>query len=257
MIGKSAMHFAIGAVLASLPALAAAHDFFLLPAQFTSRATGEIDVQATIGSSFPQPEIVVTPDRISQLYAIGAGNPRLRIAGAGAAALNLKVAANRPGLIVAGVSAQPRDVDYGEDRIGIILQEYNVGSAAIAAVERLPRPRTLQVSSRRFAKTIVCAVRCSNRSAAARPMGAELEFVGVGAGADRYLLLSAARALGNHPVDLVTSDGRRRHLRTDARGRVHLPNDARGSLMLFAAVMHQPNAGQRFVLNLSSLTFSR
>ena len=57
----------------------------------------------------------------------------------------------------------PRDVDYGEDRIGIILEEYNVGPEAVAAIEQLLCPRRLQVSSRRFAKTIVCAVRCSNR----------------------------------------------------------------------------------------------
>lgn len=245
------------AAVALCPATASAHDFFLQPTQFVSRTVGAIELQATISSTFPRAENVVPADRIGQLYARGAGATRLSISGPGPTGLGMRLSASRAGTVVAAVSALPRDVDYGEDRIGIILEEYNVGPEAVAAIEQLPRPRTLQVSSRRFAKTIVCAVRCSNRSAAATPFGVELEFVGVGSDADHFQLLSGGRPLGNHPVDLVTSDGARRHVRTDVRGQVQLPADARGPTMLFAAVMHLPSGGQRFVLNLSSLTLSR
>lgn len=251
------LRVAMAAGIALGPAAVSGHDFFLMPVELTSRTAGQLELQATVSSRFPQPENVVPADRIGQLYARGAGDPRLRISGPGSNALGLTLSTPRAGTVVAGVSALPRDVDYPEDRIGIILEEYNVGPEAVAAVERLTRPRTLQVSSRRFAKTIVCAVRCSDRAAAATPVGIELEFVGEGPNADHFRLLSGGRPLGNHPVDLVTSDGARRHLRTDAQGQVHLPADARGPLMLFAAVMHLPIDGQRFVLNLSSLTFSR
>lgn len=257
MIKSFVLRFVAGAIMASAPVGASAHDFFLMPAQFTSRTTGELDVRATVSASFPRLENVVAADRIGELYAQGTGNPRLRILGAGENALNLRLAAPRPGIVVAGVSARPRDVEYPEDRIGVILEEYNLGGPAAAAIERLPAPRTLRVSSRRFAKTIVCAVRCTNRSAAARRFGVDLEFVGVGSSVDHFLLLRGGRALPDHPVDLVTSDGIRSHLRTGANGQVHLPGTARGTLMLFAAVLDAPADGERFILNLSSLTLAR
>ena len=248
----------LGLSLAAVAGATAAlgHDFFLLPERFTAQ-TREVAVSATVSAAFPRLENVVPADRVGRLHASGAGNPRLTVAGAGSNALNLTLSASQDGLAVTGVSALPRDVDYPEDRIGIILEEYRIGPVAAAAVERLSRPRTLQVSSRRFAKTIVCVVRCPDRSAAARPFGVDLEFVGVGQSTDHFLLLSEGRPLANHPVDLATSDGRRRHIATDANGQVHLPEDATGPLMLFAAVMEPPAQGQRFTLNLSSLTLER
>ena len=247
----------LAAAAAASAAAASAHDFFLLPEHFTAVRTGEVRVSATVSASFPRLENVVPAERIAAIHAEGAGSPRLRVIGPAATALNLSLSAPDAGLVVAGVSALPRDVDYAEDRIAIILEEYRIGPAAVAAVERLARPRTLQVSSRRFAKTIVCAVSCADRSAAARPFGVDLEFVSVGRASDHYLLLSRGRPLPNHAVDLATSDGRRRHLSTDASGQVHLPADASGPLMLFAAVMEPPAQGQRFTLNLSSLTLER
>lgn len=248
---------AVTAVIATGAVAAAAHDFFLLPSRFSTTGAGNVAVQATVSASFPRLESVVTADRIATLRAQGPGNPTLRVVGPGANALNLTLSGARPGLIVAGTSTVPRDVEYPEDRIGIILEEYRITPSAVAAVERLTRPRTLQVSSRRFAKTMVCAGRCTNRSAAARALGFALEFVAVGTGSDHFRLLSNGRPLPNHPVDLVTSSGERRHLSTDASGQVHLAANARGSLMLFAALMTPPASGGRFVLDLSSLTFSR
>lgn len=247
----------LAAAVAGAATAASAHDFFILPSRFTSPRTGDIALQATVSAGFPRLETVVPADRIAGLRAQGPGNPRLRVTSPGTNALNLLLSAPRQGVVVAGGAALPRDVDYAEDRIGIILEEYRITPSAVAAVERLQRPRTLRVSSRRFAKTIVCAVRCTNRSAAARPVGFALEFVGVGSRADHFRLLSKGRPLANHPVDLVTSTGQRRHLSTDRGGQVHLPADARGSLMLFAALMSPPASGERFVLDLSSLTFSR
>lgn len=245
------------AVAAAFASAASAHDFFLLPAQFTTAGAGTVNIQATVGSSFPTPEVVVTTDRVDQLFAAGSGNPRVRIAGAGAKALNLEATGARPGLLVAAVRSKPRDVEYGEDRIPLILGEYRVSPEAAAAVERLQRPRTWRVSSRRFAKTFVCVRTCAKASVGDRALGAPLEFVGRGPTARYFRLLGAGRPLANYPVDLVGSDGKRQHLSTDARGRVRLPAAAKGPLMLFAAHLEPPASGERFTLHLTSLTFHR
>ena len=236
---------------------AAAHDFFLLPQQFTTPRAGTVAIQATVGSSFPTPEIVVTADRAERVYAMGAGSPRVRVAGVGAKALNLEVTGARAGLLAVGVSSKPRDVDYAEDRIPLILGEYRFLPDAAAAVEALPRPRTWQVSSRRFAKTLVCVRTCGGRSVGERPFGAHLEFVGSRSSRTHFRLLAQGKPLANYPVDLVGADGKRRHISTDARGEVHLPANARGTMMLFAAKLEPPVGAGRFTLDLTSLTFSR
>lgn len=236
---------------------AAAHDVFLLPEQFTTPRAGTVAIQATVGSSFPTPEIAVTADRAERVGALGAGNPSVRIAGVGAKALNLEVTGANAGLLAVGVSSKPRDVDYAEDRIPLILGEYRVLPEVAAAVEALPRPRTWRVSSRRFAKTFVCVRTCGDRSASERSFGAHLEFVGRRSSRTHFRLLAEGKPLANYPVDLVAADGKRQHLSTDARGEVHLPARARGMMMLFAAKLEPPVGGGRFTLDLTSLTLSR
>ncbi len=254
--GQARKAFLTAAALTASSA-AYAHDFFLMPSAFTAPQAGPLNIQATVGSSFPKLENVVTADRVDRLYAEGVGNPRLAIVAPASNALNLHLTGTRPGTVVAGVRTKARDVEYAEDRIPIILEEYRVSPEAQAAVKALPRPRTLKVSSRRFAKTIVCVQRCGDRSAATKPLGAELEFVMSGKGGDRFRLLKEGRPLRNYPVDLVSSDSKRLHLTTDAGGEIRLPGDAKGSMMLFSAVMTPPAGGDRFKLDLTSLTIQR
>ena len=252
------IRFIIGAALAGAAVLgsaASAHDFFLLPGQFTTQSVGPVAIQATVGSSFPTPEVVVTPDRVERVTAVGAGNPQVHVMGPGPKALNLHVAGARQGLLAVGVATKARDVEYGEDRIPLILGEYRVLPQASAAVEALPRPRTWRVSSRRFAKTFVCVRTCGNRSAAERSFGAQLEFVGRRSSNNHFRLLAAGRPLANYPIDLVGADGRRQHLTTDARGDVYVPAARRGAMMLFAAKLEPPSGQGRFTLDLTSLTF--
>ena len=240
-----------------VPSVAAAHDFFLLPAQFIASGDKGVVLSATVGSSFPVPENAVPADRIDRVVAAGAGNPQVHIMGVGPKALNLHVTGARPGLLVVGGAAKPRDVDYAEDRIPLILGEYRVLPKAAAAVEALPKPRTWQVLSRRFAKTFVCVRSCAVRSAAERSFGAHLEFVGHRTSSDRFRLIAAGKPLGNYPIDLVGHDGKRQHLSTDGRGEIRLPAAARGTMMLFAAKLEPPAGTSRFILDLTSLTFSR
>lgn len=128
---------------------------------------------------------------------------------------------------------------------------------AAAAVERLAKPRTWKVVSRRFAKTLVCVQSCRGGAASNRPLDGTLEFVTRGSGTDHFQLLAGGKPLGNYPVDLVGSDGKRQHLTTDRQGAIHVPAGAKGSQMLFAAVLTPPKGFERFTLDLTSLTFAR
>lgn len=247
----------IAGALASMAAPAAAHDFFLLPESFHTQSSAPVTMRATVGSSFPTPEIVVTTDRVERVWVRGEGQPLLHVAGTDKTSLLLHASGAGPGLLVTAVKARPRDVEYGEDRIGLILEEYRVAPEAAAAVERMPKPRTWRVSSRRFAKTLVCVQRCGGNAAARRPFGGALEFVTHETGADHFQLLAGGRPLDSYPVDLVAGDGKRQHLRTDAQGVVHLPAAAKGPLMLFAALLTPPAGAERFTLDLTSLTLAR
>ena len=248
---------AIAVAVLVLPSAAAAHDFFLLPEQFIASGEKGVMLSATVGSSFPTPENAVPADRVERVVAAGAGNPQVHVLGAGPKALNLHVAGAGTGLLVVGGSAKPRDVDYAEDRIPLILGEYRVQPQAAAAVNALPKPRTWRVLSRRFAKTFVCVRSCTARSAAERSFGAHLEFVGHRSSSDRFRLLAAGKPLASYPVDLVDQAGKRQHLSTDARGEIRVPASARGIMMLFAAKLEPPAGAGRFTLDLTSLTFSR
>ena len=188
---------------------------------------------------------------------MGAGNPQLHIAGADEKSLLVRVTDAGAGKLLVAVKSKPRDVEYAEDRIPLILEEYRVAPEAAAAVERLPKPRTWEVVSRRFAKTLLCMQTCSGGAAANQPLDGTLEFVTHGTSAEHFQLLGGGKPLAEYPVDLVGSDGKRQHLQTDAQGVVHLPPGATGSLMLFAAVLTPPTGSERFTLDLSSLTFAR
>ena len=193
-----------GRLAAAVSASAAsAHDFFLLPTQFLAPGKSLIAIQATVGSSFPTPEILVPADRTDQLTAFGPGNPHIHIAGAGEKALKLQVSGAEPGLLVAAAGSKPRDVDYAEDRIPLTLGEYRVAPDATAAVEALPRPRCWKVVSRRFAKRFVCVENCRDRAAAEKPFGAHLELIGNRAMAEHFQMLAHGKPLANYPVDLV------------------------------------------------------
>lgn len=244
-IGMSA-----AAILALAPAPALAHDFFLLPASFNAGA--EVRVQATVGASFPAAEIVVTEDRVAE--AAASEGASLRVAGAGPSALDLIFASAAPGAHVASLRLAPRDVEYAEDRIPLIMEEYEVDEAARAAVAALPAPRVLRASSQRFAKSIVCFQSCADWTRAARPAGHPLEFVADPAEPGRFVLLFQGEPLANYPIALARAS-ERAHLVTDDAGAVRVGGGTAGAFMLFAAHMSAPaSPGERFQMLLSSLT---
>lgn len=245
------------AVALGAAAPAFAHDFFLLPEQFTVADPGQTTVRATVSAAFPKLETVVAADRLRRVGASGPGSPQLTLGGPLDSATALTLSSSTPGLVIAGASTQPRDVDYGEDRIDLIMAEYRVAPDVAARVRNLQRPRTLKATSRRFAKTAICVVRCGDRSAAVKPLGMDLEFVAMAGNDDHYRLLHKGQPLPDYPIDLVGRDGARSHLATDGRGVIHLPAAARGQMMLFAAVMTALPGQERFRLDLTSFTLHR
>jgi hypothetical protein len=243
--------------LALAAGAAGAHDFLLLPSAFRVDGTQPITLQATVVSSFPTPEIVVPADRTVRLAAYGPGQPQLRVVGPGEKGLRLEVVGAQAGMLVAIAGIKPRDVDYAEDRIPLILGEYRVATAAAAAVEALPRPRTWQVISRRFAKALLCVSDCRDQSAAERPTGVPLEFVAAGGAGGSFVLLGDGQPLAKYPVDLVDQDDRRAHIATDDQGRLMLGQTTRGAMMLFAARLQPPTGTGRFLLDLTTMVLDR
>lgn len=240
----------------ALPALSAAnaHDFFLLP-DVLKVGSGPVVISATVGSAFPTPENVVTEDRIATATAkASAGTRRIAVVGPKDKALELSLDP-AAGPTIVGVALKARDVDYGEDRIDLILGEYQVSAAAKAKVAALPRPRTLKVDSRRFAKTIVCRATCEGVvSIPAHDF--ELEFVPVKS--NRFRLMQTGLPLADYPVTIAGSDGKRHEHRTNAAGDVEVGSDIGAPIMLFASTLALPAApGERFILRLTSLTAER
>jgi len=236
---------------AQLPGLALAHDFFLLPTQF--QGAGSFEVHATVGAAFPTPETVVTQDRIAEMRASEGAS--IAVAGPGEHSLLLTLTPAAPGAHVAGVRTLPREVEYEGERIGLIMEEYEVSAAAQQAVAALPAPRVLRATSERFAKTIVCSQSCAG-PAAAQAFGYPLEFVADASGPNQFRLLFNGSPLANYPIAIATS-GARAHARTDADGRIQANADGAGPVMLFAAHMSPPaEAGGRFAMLLTSLTVS-
>lgn len=241
------------AILAFAPAGALAHDFFLLPETF--RAGSEVQLEASVAASFPTPEIVVGEDRIAEARA--SEGAVLRILGPSARSLRLSLEAGAPGAHLVGVRLLPRDVEYAEDRIPLIMEEYEVDEAARVAVAGLPAPRVLRASSERFAKSIVCFQSCEDRSRAVQAAGYPLEFVADPANAGRFVLLFNGAPLPNYPVALAREQ-ERAHLVTDESGGVVVGEDVSGPFMLFAAHMSAPaDARERFRMLLTSLTAQR
>ena len=246
----------VGVCLAAfVPAAASAHDFFILPTSFVTARGDPLMVDVTIASEFPELELVVAADRIAELRVVGDPQAMFEAVGPGPQSMRTRFRATEPGLAILSARAVPRDVEYPEDRIGGIMQEYQVSPEAVRSVDRLPRPRVLKAISSRFAKSFVCVERCDGGSDPTRPLGHSLEFVATSGSATSYTLLAKGAPLADYPVVIASADGTRTRTRSSAEGWVEVPAGLTGAVMLFAAVMTPPaDGGDRFVLDLASLT---
>ena len=236
---------------------ASAHDFFILPSEFVAARGVPVKVDLTIASKFPKLENIVAVDRITELRAVDAQRVVFETVGPGPQSLITRFLGNAPGLAILDARVRPVEVNYAEERIAEILEEYQVSSETVKSVEQLARPRILELLISRFAKSSVCVDRCKGGTDPTKPLGHNLEFVAVGTAARTFTLHANGEPLPHYPVVVAEPDGTRHRARTTAAGHVEVPAGLTGPVMLFAAAMQSPSEGsERFALDLASLTLA-
>ena len=245
------------AALALLSAgAAAAHDFFLLPQNFTGPVDRPLIVHVTSSSDFPDPDVGPTRERLGEIAAVVGGRPANVVVQAQTAkTLRLAVSSRQQGLGFITVQTPWRDADWGPQQVDTYLEEHPFRPSDVAEARRLlPEPRTLKVRSRRLAKTLACFSACTPGGAAAA--GLEVEFVPEAGRPGTFRLLRDGRPLAGQPVTVRPATGQRRTVVTDAGGHVSVPAGASGAVLLLAATLDAPSKpGGRFTARLASLTF--
>lgn len=239
---------------------AAAHDFFLIPERFVETNGQQAIVHATSSSDFPALNVASPPTRVAEVRAVVGGRPAtVEVREKGAKSLLLAVSSTTPGMGVVTLQTIWGESNWKPDMVDTYLEEHPFKSEEVATVHRLlPKGATLQIRSRRLAKTLVCVRVCTPPVKAA--MGLEVELVPEFDAADtsptRVQLLRNGRPLAAHPVTLRADRGKRDSLLTDNEGWVRLPATLRGPVMLVAVTLDPPTEpGGRFTTNNASLTF--
>lgn len=124
------MHTAAKATFALLAALnatwassARAHDFFLLPDDFTPEVGQSVAIAATVSAAFPKVETAVTADRMAEKsVGVGGASTPLQFAGSGASSrLTHRPGGEGDAVLVVNLAA--RDVEYPHAQIETILHE--------------------------------------------------------------------------------------------------------------------------------------
>lgn len=249
MIARSSALIAALAVCAS----ASAHETTLLPARFAAQANTPVTLALSSMAEFPAFETGPRPERIMRAGAwVGAAQAPVIVGGHTATALQLVFTPPTAGLAVAAVSLGPRDIDLEPDSIAEYFAEIDPPASVRAA---LAPGAMLRETYTKYAKALVCVGRCTDASAALRPLGDALEFVPDNAALRRFHLLSRGVPASEVAVTAWQA-GRRAVLRTNAQGRVTIPYEMRGPVMLSATILRVPaRDGARFTSDFATLTF--
>lgn len=239
---------------------AAAHDFFLVPEGFVGTSGKPLIVHATSSSDFPALNVASPPTRVAEVRAVVGGRPAaVEVLEKGAKSLLLAVSSDTPGMGLVTLQTIWGESSWKPDMVDTYLEEHPFKAEDVAAVRRLlPQGATLQIRSRRLAKTLVCVRVCTPPTTAAA--GLEVEFVpetdAAGTSPARVQLQRNGRSLAAHPVTVRTAHGKGQNLLTDKEGWVRLPAALSGPVMLVAATLDPPTEpGGRFTTNNASLTF--
>ena len=172
--------------------------------------------------------------------------------------LRLAVSSNASGMGVVTLQTIWGESSWRPDMVDTYLDEHPFKADEVATVRRLlPKGATLQIRSRRLAKTLVCFRVCTPP---ARAAGLEVELVpafdAARSSPTRVQLLRNGRSLAAYPVTVRFGHGKRQSLLTDKKGWVRLPAAMSGPVMLVAATLDPPTEpGGRFTTNNASLTF--
>ena len=239
---------------------AAAHDFFLVPEGFVGASGRPLIVHATSGSDFPALNIGSPRTRVAEVRAMIGGRPAaVAIQEQTAKSLRLAVSSGASGMGVVTLQTIWGESSWRPDMVDTYLEEHPFKADEVATVRRLlPKGATLQIRSRRLAKTLVCVRVCTPPTKAAAGLEVELvpAFDAGRTSPTRVQLLRNGRSLAAYPVTVRFGHGKRQSLLTDKKGWVRLPAAMSGPVMLVAATLDPPTEpGGRFTTNNASLTF--
>lgn len=239
---------------------AAAHDFFLVPEGFVGASGRPLIVHATSSSEFPALNVGSPRTRIEEARAVVGGQPAaVEVQAQTAKSLPLVVSRKSSGMGVVSVQTIWGESNWRPDQVDIYLEEHPFKAEEVAAVRRLlPKGATLQVRSRRLAKTLVCVRVCTPTTSAAAGLEVELvpAFDAGSASPSRFQLVRNGRPLAGYPVTVRPASGERQNVLTDNDGWVRMPAGLSGPVMLVAPTLDPPSqAGGRFTTNNASVTF--
>lgn len=238
---------------------AAAHDFFLVPEGFVGKRGRPLIVHATSGSDFPALNIGSPRTRIAEVRAMVGGRPSAVAIQETAKSLRLAVSSSASGMGVVTLRTIWGESSWRPDMVDTYLDEHPFRGDEVATVRRLlPKGATLQIRSRRLAKTLICVRVCTPPTRAVAGLEVELvpEFNAARTSPARVQLLRNGRPLAAHPVTVRFGHGKRHNVLTDKNGWVRLPSAMSGPVMLVAATLDAPTEpGGRFTTNNASLTF--
>lgn len=237
---------------------AAAHDFFLMPEEFVGTNGSPLIIHATSSSDFPALNVGSPSTRVAGVQAIVADRPAAVEVQEETKSLRLAVTSDTSGMGVVTLQTIWGETDWGPNLMDTYLEEHPFKADDVSTVRRLVKEgSTLQVRSRRLAKTIVCIRVCIPATSVAA--GLEVEFVpefdATGVTPARVQLLRDGRPLAKHPVVLRAAHDERMNLVSDDSGWVSLPPAVSGPIMLVAVTIDPPTEpGARFTTNNATLT---
>lgn len=246
----------LGLLLIAAPAVAAAHETWLLPATMTGEVAQDAEWCMTSGMAFPEPDVGPKPDRVAWFMA--RNGTSVGEAGIGAhcpGALRFQTRPTHDGVAVLAVSLKPRDIDLGAGQVAEYLAEVDPPASVRDAWAALGVWRETYIKN---AKALICIGDCSLGREAMEPVLADLEFVPLDPGAHptRFRLLAKGKPLVGQSVLMVLGGGRETRLRTDAAGELALPAGVMGRVMLSSVWLRAPaEPGARFLSDFASIVF--
>lgn len=249
----------LAASLSLVAGAAGAHDFFLVPERFIGPAGQPLIVHATSSSDFPALNVGSPLTRVGEARATVNGKPARVAVDAQRQSLRLTVSSVEEGMAAVTLQTVWGESNWRPDQVETYLEEHPFAAEDIATVHRLlPAGATLQIRSRRLAKSLVCFETCT--PSAQGPTGLEVEFLPQfepgRASPVAVQLVRNGQPLAAHPVVVRFGADERRSLVTDAEGRLQLEDDLSGPVMLVAVTIDAPSQpGDRFVANNATLTF--
>ena len=231
-----------------------AHDTFFLPAPPTPE--GELVLDLGSATHFPTLETPVRAERAVGLQVRQGGAPLEWRAEGGPTALRIFVARPAPSdeAVVARIAFAPRDIDVPPAEVAEYMGEIGADPEVRAAFEAAAaRDGVTRETYAKTVKAYVCAAACRVDDSPSE--GGALEFFPVGQGA--FVLHRAEAPVAGQAVFLSTQSGERHALVTDLQGRVAIPAEASGTVLLTAVVLRPPaSEGARFTSEWAALTFT-